>query len=190
MSRATRYLLFFAILLACLGCQGKLYEYTDSKFHVSVSYPGNLTLISDQESMKKISEGASGDGESVDHPELLFVLSTAGQSRMSASVHHLPEGMKLSADEYYQASTAKEIAALGATVIDPKSDITINGKVFQMVGFRLKVDEMTTLHVRIYQHLDPKTGQILVVTPMVDDTRWDEEWPSIEPVIDSLKLGW
>ncbi len=178
----------FLVSLLLSGCQGKLYHYTDPTYGVSVSYPGNLSLISEKETLDQVVKPA--ESGAIDQPELLFVVATPGQSRLSCSVHHLPEGSAMSAEEYYQASTAKEIEQLEGTVIEEKSDVTINGHPFLRVGFTVKVDEMTELHIRIYQHLDSKSGRILVVTSMVEVSVWESESLLIEPVINSLKFHW
>lgn len=186
MTRRWPVCLFIVLLLG--GCQGKLYHYTDPTYGVSVSYPGNLSLISEKETLEQVVDPAESDA--VDHPELLFVVATPGNSRLSCSMHHLPQPSSMSAEEYYQASTAKEIEQLGGTVVEAKSDVTINGHPFQRVGFTVKLDETAELHIRIYQHLDKKSGRILVVTSMVEISVWDSESALIDPVINSLDFHW
>lgn len=174
------------ILLA--GCQTKLHHYTDPTYGVSISYPGNVALISDKAMLEDVAQETQEGA--VDRPELIFVAATPGESRLSCSVHHLPEGVSMTADEYYQASTAKELAQLGASVVEEKTEVVINERAFQRVGFLVKVDELTELHVRIYQHLDSKSGRILVLTSMIESSVWDRELTVLDPVINSLKLDW
>ncbi len=178
----------FIVLTLVVGCQAKMYTYTNPAHHVSVAYPGNLSLVSEKETLEQVVGESQSD--TVDRPELLFVVATPSKSNLSCSVHQLPEGSKMTADEYYQASTANEIVQLGATVVDKKSEITLNERVFQRVGFTVQVDEVTTLYVRIYQHLDSKSGRILVLTVMVDQAVKDHELALLEPVVSSLKLEW
>lgn len=182
-------------LLGCLlllavtfsGCQAKLYHYSDQAHKVSISYPGTVDLISEPEVLESL---ASPLEASLDQPRLLFVLVTPQESRLSCTVHHLPEGLALTAEEYYQASTASELEELKAEVIEPKTDVVINGRVFQKVGFLAKVDEVTTLHVRIYQHFDPKTRRVLVLTPMAETSDWDKESALLESVVESVQIDW
>lgn len=187
--RLARRILWLGLLLVLAGCQGKLYSYTDPEAKVSISYPGNFNLTADKETLKKATDPADSEG-AVDAPQLLFVLTTPEDSRISCSLYKLPAPGAMTAQEYYDASTARELEGLGAQIVEPKTDLRINGRTFQMVGFLLKVDEATTLHVRIYQHLDDKTGKIVVLTPMVDVQKWDSEIAMIEPVVNSLKVDW
>ena len=183
----TRFGLGMLLVLLLAGCQAKLYQHTDSVHGVSVSYPGHLSLLSEKETLAQVAETQS---DAVDRPELLFVVATPGESRLSCSVHRLPEGVSMTADEYYQASTAQEIEQLGGTVVEPKSDIVLNGKTFQKVGFTAQVDEMTGLHVRIFQHLDEKSRRILVLTSMSEASAGESEQAMLDPVISSLRLDW
>ena len=184
-----RRLVWLALHLVLLsGCQTQLHHYTDPAYKVSVIYPGNVSLISDKAILEEFAQESQTDA--VDRPELLFVAATAGESRLSCSVHRLPDGVSMTADEYYQASTAQELAQLGGNIVEEKADITINGRVFQRVGFLVKIDEATELHARIYQHLDSKSGRILVLTSMIESSVWESELAVVDPVVKSLKLDW
>lgn len=180
---------YFLLLLAVLGgCQNKLFHHTDRAHKVSVSYPGNLSLLADPESLQQIVKADEQD--TLDRSELLFVVASPGQSRLSCSVHTLPEGTNLTADEYYELSTSREIEQLGGAVVEEKSEILLDGRVFHRVGFMLKVDELNELHIRIYQHLERSTGKVLVLTSMVEANASVNEARLMEDVVHSLRLGW
>ena len=180
---------YFLLLLAVLGgCQDKLFHHTDPAHKVSVSYPGNLSLLADPESLQRVVNADEQD--TIDRTELLFVVASPGRSRLSCSVHTLPEGTNLTADEYYKLSTSQEIEQLGGVVVEEKSEVLLDGRVFHRVGFILKVDELNELHIRIYQHLDISTGKVLVLTSMVDADASADEARLMEGVVHSLRLGW
>jgi hypothetical protein len=181
--RSALYLLVFSVLLS--GCQSKLYDYADPTHQVSVRYPGNVDLFND----KDVLQQQADHGDAVDRPELLFVLATMKQSQLTVSVHQLPEALKLSADEYYEASTAAELARLGVNIVEPKSDVTIDGKTFQRVGFTLKAGEQV-VRSRLFQHLDPKTGKVLVLTATALAAQWESEILELDPLIQSIKAPW
>jgi hypothetical protein len=177
------------VLVLLCACQGKPYQYTDPHFHVSVSYPGSMDLTTDQAKLDRAQGVDPAKPRALDDPRLVFILTTPQLSQLTVAVHHLPADVKLSPEEYYQASTAVELKGLGAKIVEPKSDVVINGRTFQRVGFTVTAGEQP-LRVRIYQYLDVKSGRILVATPTVNEDLWDQEIPEIEPVIDSLKVDW
>jgi hypothetical protein len=176
------------LLLTLVGCQSRLYQYTDPTYGVSISYPGTVDLISDPEVLEQLA-GAELE-TAVDHPRLLFAMVTPQESRLSCTLHQIPEGFDLTPQEYYQASTAQELDRLQATVTEPLVDLTIGGREFQRVGFETKVDETIRLHVRIYQHVDSKTRRVLVLTPMAETSDWEQEAPLLESVIESVRISW
>lgn len=175
------------ILLTLAGCHGRLFEHVDQKYDVSVSYPGNLDLFQDK---KVLAEHlGSSNGETVDRPEVLFVLTTPEQAKLSCSVHHLPKEYGLTADQYFEASTAQELVRLKVNIVEPKSEVEIAGKPFLRVGFTLRTGELV-LRSQIFQYLDVETGRILVVTITAPAQIWEQELEVLRPVLDSIKFSW
>jgi hypothetical protein len=182
-------LLVVSVVLIALGCHSKLYTHTDPEYKISISYPGNVDLFDDKERLLQESGQKAANRQAVDHPELLFALVTMGHGQLTCALHQLPEGSRLSAEEYYQASTARELASLEAEILEEKSDMNLDDKTFQVVGFRLRAGDRS-VRSRIYQYLPPESGRILVFTASALDSNWDSEIPVMESILASLKVDW
>lgn len=178
--------LLLALFLLGQGCAGKSYTYTDPKYQISVTYPGTVDIFNDQ---KMLQEQIDPQQAAVDRPELLFVLTTMNRGQVTFSVHHLPESQDLTAEAYYEASTAAELAALEADIIEPRTEVTVNGKSYLRVGFIVKAGERS-VHSRIYQHFDKQRGRILVITTSALSSEWESEKPQMEALVKSVKVGW
>ena len=189
MPSIARVLLVLSAVLITVGCHSKLYNHTDAEHKLSISYPGNVDLIDDKEQLVQESGQKEANEQALDHPQLLFALVTMGHGQLTCSLHQLPENSEMSAEEYYQASTAKELEALGAEIVEEKSEVSLDGKAFQMVGFRLHAGERP-VRSRIYQYLHPQDGRVLVVTVSALDSDWSSEIPVMESILESLKVGW
>lgn len=189
--RANSPTLLFLLLacLVCSGCHTKLFHHTDEEHSITISYPGNVDLFTDKEKLQAQAGSESSAENPVDKPELLFVLTTIKQSQITAAVHSLPPALKLTPEEYYQESTARELEALQVNIVEPKSDLTIDERGFQRVGFTLMAGEQE-VRSRIYQHLDTASGRIVVLTVTSLAAEWDDELPTFETIVNSLKVDW
>ncbi|MCA9777146.1 MAG: hypothetical protein KC800_10530 [Candidatus Eremiobacteraeota bacterium] len=182
------------IALLCLwlpwvtGCS-KNYTYTNPEYKISLTYPGNVDLFDDKETLLEKSGQKESNEQALDHPELLFAFVTMHQGQLTGSVHQLPKDVQLTADEYFEASTAKELSALGAEIVEPRTEVVLDGKDFHTVGFKLALGEQN-VRSRIYEYLDPKSGRILVLTASALESNWASESPVMESMVKSLKVGW
>ena len=185
---ATIVLILSLCLLGLTGCNSS-YTYTNSEYKISLTYPGNVDLFDDRETLLEKSGQKESNEQALDHPELLFAFVTMHQGQLTGSVHQLPKDVQLTADEYYEASTAKELSALGAEIVEPRTKILLDGNDFHTVGFKLALGEQT-VRSRIYEYLDPESGRILVLTASALESNWASEGPVMESMVRSLKVGW
>lgn len=171
------------VLLVCLGCHLKSYQYTDPKYKITVTYPGDINLIKDQEQLNLASSASPDAGE------LVFVLQTQQRSTLSCSVHQVPGEAEITADTYYEATTARELKSLEAVIVEPKTEVLLDGRTFQKVGFTLTNPEQD-VRVQLYQHYDPKSRRVLVLSPITTSTAWEQEIKSLEPLLQGIKFDW
>lgn len=184
-----RPLLLLAAFLV-LGCAGDPYRYTDPDYKITISYPGTADLFNDKEALREqLAEENPEQSDSIDRPELLFVLTTVGRGQLTCSVHRLPQDSTLTAEQYYEVSTAAELESRRVEIMEPKSELVVDGRTFQMVGFKVEADDRK-VHSRIFQHLDPQTKRVLVVTTSALDSDWVTEGPAMKSMVESIRVGW
>ena len=182
----------FVLLLALLavGCSNSLCHYTDPVHKVSVSYPDTADLFSDKVLLQEqVEQENPQQATAIDHPEILFVITTMGRGQLTCSVYQLPAASPLSPEDYYEVSTAKELAASGVEVVEPKSTVVIDQKTFLTVGFIVKAGDRP-VHSRLYQYLDPQSKKALVVTIAALQADWPAASGVLGSIVESLKFDW
>lgn len=188
--RRFRILLLLLFVHLVVGCSNSLLHHTDPVHGVSVSYPDTADLFSDKVLLQEqVEQENPQQATAIDHPEILFVITTMARGQLTCSVYQLPAASTLSSEEYYEASTAKELAASGVEVVEPKSELVIDQKTFLTVGFEVKVGDRP-VHSRIYQYLDPHSKKALVVTIAALQADWPTASGVLESMVESLKFDW
>lgn len=180
--------LILAVLAA--GCSSSLCHYTDPVHGVSVSYPDTADLFSDKVLLQEqVEQENPQQATAIDHPEILFVITTMARGQLTCSIYQLPADSTLSPEQYYEASTAKELAAGGVDVVEPRSEVVIDQKTFLTVGFEVKAGDRT-VHSRLYQYLDPHSKKALVATIAALKTDWPTESGALASIVESLRFDW
>jgi hypothetical protein len=174
-------------LAFCLtGCHLRTYQYTDAEHRVTISYPGQVSLLNDPALLDKtFGLAAPTPGET---PKLAFALQAGQSSTATCVVQSVPGKAEFTPDTYFDATTARELALAGAEIVESRSEIDINGKTFQQIGFLLKGDR--SARSRIYEYYDPASRRVLVFSVITKPEDWEVEAPTLEAIARSLKLDW
>ena len=172
-----------ALALCLAGCGRGDERYTDPQNQVTVTYPAQLTLVSEQAALEKsFALAVPGRGQT---PQLSFALQLGEFSSATCAVQLVPGQAEFTAQTYFAATTARELDVVGAEIVEPPSEVRIQGKSFQQVGFVLGEGRS-----RIYEHYDPTTRRVVIFSLTTRAADWDRDAPLLEAVAQSLQVHW
>lgn len=181
-----RCLTVVGLLAFCCACGLKTYQHIDSQ-GFSFSYPGNLTLVKDPAALEQATAIANPGASTP--PKLSCAVQTGNSAILTFAVLVVPGKAQFSAKTYYEATTARELAQLSADIIEPRTEVVLDGKIFQKTGFLLG-SKTEGFRSRLYEHFDPASRRVLVLSLTCKSASWERESPLLESVVASMKLDW